>query len=149
LASNLVHVLYVIDEPTTGLHPRDTVKLLDALRGLRERGNTVVVIEHDPKVIAAADHVIDLGPGAGEEGGSVVFQGFPPAPTHMTISLPQRRRKPTGHLKLTSPLVHNLRPLTIELPLGVLCTITGVSGAGKRTLAELLHTALCLAKKKK
>ncbi len=163
LASDLVHVLYLIDEPTTGLHPRDTDKVLDALRRLRERGNTVVVIEHDRRIIAAADHVIDLGPGAGEEGGQVTFQGAPdglsaaaenPTSDFWTgrsfIEVPITRRQPTGTLKLSGATTNNLQDLTVAFPLGVLCVVTGVSGAGKRSLIEqTLYPALCLAKKKK
>ena len=144
LASNLVHVLYVIDEPTTGLHPRDTGKLLAALRRLCERGNTVVVIEHDRCVIAAADHVIDLGPGAGEEGGNVVYQGFPLNPGPSPAVTRGEPRKPTGHIKLAGISTNNLQDRTVEFPLGVLCAVTGVSGAGKRSLVEQsLYPALC------
>jgi excinuclease ABC subunit A len=163
LASNLVHVLYLIDEPTTSLHPRDTGKLLDALRRLRERGNTVVVIEHDRQVIASADYVIDLGPGAGEEGGQITYQGsltgLSTAAENPTsdfcsgrsfIEIPERRRKPTGFLKLSGAGTNNLQNLSVEFPLGVLCAVTGVVGAGKRSLIEqTLYAGLCLSKKKK
>ncbi|MBI2804252.1 MAG: excinuclease ABC subunit UvrA [Planctomycetes bacterium] len=163
LTSNLVQVLYVLDEPTLGLHPRDTEKLLAALTRLRERGNTVVVIEHDRAVIAAADHVIDLGPGAGDDGGNVAYQGSPrglaSAAAHPTsdfwtgrgsVGVPSEYRKPAGVLKLTGANANNLQDLTVEFPLGVFCVITGVSGAGKRSLIEQsLHPALCHAKKKK
>jgi excinuclease ABC subunit A len=163
LASDLVHVLYLIDEPTTGLHPRDTDKLLGALRRLRERGNTVVVIDHERRIIAAADHVIDLGPGAGEEGGQVTYQGAPeglataaqnPTSDFWTgrdfIEVPTTRRMPTGTLKLSGATANNLQDLTVTFPLGVLCVVTGVSGAGKRSLIEqTLYPALCFAKKKK
>jgi excinuclease ABC subunit A len=148
LASNLVNVLYLIDEPTTGLHPRDTGKLLDALRRLRERGNTVVVIEHDRQVIAAADHVIDVGPGAGEDGGQITYQG-PKAQGQPSPGFAAERRKPTGFLKLSGANINNLQNLSVEFPLGVLCAVTGVSGAGKRSLVEqTLYPVLCLAKKK-
>ena len=157
LASDLVNVLYLIDEPSAGLHPRDVDRLIAALRRLQERGNTVVVIEHDKRVIAAADHVIDLGPGAGEEGGQVTFQGPPdgldtaaenPTSDFWTgrdvIETPTTRRTPTGTIALTG------ENLSVEFPLGVLCVITGVTGAGKRSLIEhALYPALCLAKKKK
>jgi excinuclease ABC subunit A len=163
LTSNLVNVLYLIDEPTTGLHPRDSGKLIDSLHRLRDRGNTVVVIEHDRAIIAAADHVIDLGLGAGEEGGTVTYHG-PPAgldsatenPTsdfwtgRSFIEVPEVRRKPTGLLKLTGATANNLQNLAVDFPLGVLCVVTGVSGAGKRSLVEqTLYPALCLVKKKK
>jgi excinuclease ABC subunit A len=151
LTSNLVNVLYLIDEPTTGLHPRDTAKLRAALLRLRDRGNTVVVIEHDRQIIAAADHVIDFGPGAGEEGGQVTYSGTPDefaSPT--TIEMPTSRRKPTGFLKLSGAVANNLQNLSVEFPLGVLCAVTGVSGAGKSSLVEqTLYPALGLAKKKK
>jgi excinuclease ABC subunit A len=152
LASNLVHVLYLIDEPSIGLHPRDTDKLLSALHRLRDRGNTVVVIEHDRHIIDAADHVIDLGPGAGEEGGRVTYQG-PPAVLRFadeSFKPPPQRRKPTGFLKLSAAATNNLQHLTVEFPLGVLCAVTGVSGAGKRSLVEqTLYPVLCQSLKKK
>ena len=163
LASNLVHVLYLIDEPSTGMHPRDIEKLLDALRRLRERGNTVVVIEHDRRIIEAADHVIDLGPGAGEEGGNVTYEGPPTGLTlagenptsdfwsrRSFIAIPATRRKPAGFLKLSQANRNNLQNLTVEFPLGVLCVVTGVSGAGKSSLIEqTLYPALCASLKKK
>jgi excinuclease ABC subunit A len=163
LAFNLVHVLYLIDEPTTSLHPRDTGKLLDALRRLRERGNTLVVIEHDRQVIASADHVIDLGPGAGEEGGQITYYGpvtgLSKAAENPTsdfwsgrsfIEIPERRRKPTGFLKLSFAGTNNLQNLSVEFPLGVLCAVTGVGGAGKSSLIEqTLYPGLCLGKKLK
>src|SRR5206468_1095486 len=148
LASNLVNVLYLIDEPTTGLHPRDLDMLNAALRQLCERGNTVVVIEHEPRILAAADHVIAIGPGAGEEGGQITYQG-PPAGLSLDHAFepPTRRRKPTGFLKLSGASLNNLHDLTVEFPLGVLCTITGVSGAGKSSLIEqTLYPALSMAK---
>jgi excinuclease ABC subunit A len=162
LASNLVGALYVVDEPTVGLHPRDTAGLLAELARLKDAGNTVLLVEHDPEVIAAADHVIDLGPGAGEEGGRVVYQGPPrgmanaEGPTsdyfsgRSRIALPARRRKARGLLRLSGASTHNLRDLAVEFPLGVLCAVTGVSGAGKSSLVEeTLYPALCQAKKKK
>jgi excinuclease ABC subunit A len=162
LAANLVHALYVIDEPTVGLHPRDTAALVSELGRLREAGNTIVVIEHDRQMIAAADHIIDLGPGAGEEGGRVVYAGPPQglaqadaAPTsdywtgRRQIRVPARRRQATGQLRLSGATLHNLQDLTVAFPLGVLCVVTGVSGAGKRTLVEeTLYPALGQAKKK-
>ena len=155
LASSLVHVLYLIDEPTVGLHPRDTVKWIDALHRLRERGNTVVVSEHDHRVIEAADHVIELGLGAGDEGGAVVYRGPPvgltSAPESPTsdfwtgrdaIAVPTQRRLPSSHLKLTDALAE------YRFPLGVLCAVTGVSGAGKhRLVMETLYPTLARKKK--
>jgi excinuclease ABC subunit A len=163
LASNLVGALYVVDEPSVGLHPRDTAALLTELGRLKDTGNTLVLIEHDRDIIAAADHVIDLGPGAGEEGGRVVYQGPPSGlaraaegPTsdfwsgRCQITLPAKRRRPSGQLRLSGARTHNLQDLTVEFPLGVLCVVTGVSGAGKSSLVEkTLYPALCLAKKKK
>jgi excinuclease ABC subunit A len=164
LGSNLVSALYVLDEPTAGLHPRDTEKLLAALHRLRDAGNTLIVVEHDPEVFRAADYLVDLGPGAGEEGGQVVYQG-PPAgvvasPESVTgaylsgargIRVPSRRR-PLNHgsLRVVAARAHNLKDLTVDIPLGVLCAVTGVSGAGKSTLvAETLYPALCRRKHKK
>jgi len=156
LTSDLVNVLYLIDEPTVGLHPRDTLKVRDALLRLRERGNTVGVIENERSILAAADHVIDLGPGAGEEGGNITYQGPPAgldiADEHPTsdfwtcrsfVEVPEKRRTPTGWLKLNGAQ-------TFAAPLGVLCAVTGVSGAGKRSLVEhSLYSALCVVKGKK
>ncbi len=163
LASSLVHALYLIDEPTIGLHPRDLGKLIDALHRLRDRGNTVVVVDNERSIVAAADHVIDLGPGAGAEGGDITYQG-PPAgladaaeiPTsdfwtgRSFIEIPTRRRQPTGFLQLTNIAINNLQIASVAFPLGVLCAVTGVSGAGKRSLVEqTLYPALALSKKKK
>jgi excinuclease ABC subunit A len=164
LGSNLVSALYVLEEPTVGLHPRDTDKLLAALRRLRDAGNTLVVVEHDAEVVRAADHLVDLGPGAGEEGGRVVYAG-PPAgigtcPESVTgaylsgaraIRVPSNRR-PTHHgsLRIVGASAHHLKNLTVDIPLGVLCVVTGVNGAGKSTLVvETLYPALCRRKHKK
>ena len=152
LASKIVHGLYVLEEPTAGLHPRDTEKLLVALRRLRDVGNTVVLVEHDAEVIRAADFVADLGPGSGEEGGTLVYHG-PPADLarceasltgaylsgRKAVALPLRRR-PLEHgcLRLVGARTHHLKDLTVEFPLGVFCVITGISGAGKSSLVE--HT---------
>jgi excinuclease ABC subunit A len=163
LASSLVNALYVIDEPTVGLHPRDTARLLAELNTLRDAGNTLVLVEHEGEVIATADHVIDLGPGAGEEGGRVVYQGppagladAPEAPTsdfwtgRALVSVPGRRRRSSGQLRLSGASTNNLQDLTVDFPLGVLCAITGVSGAGKSSLIEeTLYPALLQAKKRK
>lgn len=149
LASSLINVLYVIDEPTTGLHPRDGGKLLHALQQLRDRGNTVVVIDGDSTLLAAADHVIDLGPGAGAAGGEVTYQGAPaglhqaaenPTSDYYTgrsfVEVPARRRKPTGMVRLAPVSVNHLRGIEVSFPLGCLCAVTGVSGAGKRSLVN-------------
>jgi excinuclease ABC subunit A len=163
LSAQLVNALYVLDEPTVGLHPRDTDKLLAVLLRLRDAGNTVVVVEHDADVIRAADHVVDLGPGAGEEGGTVVFQGTPGnlrfceesvTAAYLTgrraISVPARRRPLNhGHLRLVGARANNLHDLTVDFPLGVLCAVTGVSGAGKSSLVEdELYPALLRRKQK-
>jgi excinuclease ABC subunit A len=150
LGSSLVNVLYVLDEPTAGLHPRDTDKLLAVLRRLREAGNTLVVVEHDAEIIRAADYLVDIGPGAGEAGGAVVYQGAPASLGDIADSLtgdylsgrsrivvPSRRR-PLNHgsLRLVHARANNLKDLTVDFPLGVLCVVTGVSGAGKSTLVQ-------------
>ncbi len=157
LGSNLVNALYVLDEPTAGLHPRDTERLLPMLLRLRDSGNTLVLVEHDADAIRTADHLVDLGPGAGEEGGTVVYQG-PPAGIltveesvtgaylsgRRRIGVPTRRRALNhGSLRLVGARTHNLADLTVEFPLGVLCVVTGVSGAGKSSLVlETLYPAL-------
>ncbi|HEX3869660.1 MAG TPA: excinuclease ABC subunit UvrA, partial [Pirellulales bacterium] len=158
LGSSLVNMLYVLDEPTAGLHPRDTMRLIDAIRNLRDRQNTVVVVEHDEAVIRAADQVVEIGPGAGERGGKVVFQGTPEEMLHCEssltgdylagrrgVSVPSRRRVPNhGWIRLTGARGNNLKNVTVEFPLGMLCVVTGVSGSGKSTLVEdTLYPALC------
>jgi excinuclease ABC subunit A len=164
LGSNLVNAMYVLDEPTAGLHARDTEKLVAVLRRLQGAGNTVVLVEHDTEVIGAADFVADLGPGAGEEGGQLLYHG-PPAGLldceasltgaylagRSAIASPARRRALShGNLRLTRARTHHLKDLTVEFPLGVLCVVTGVSGAGKSTLVqETLYPALCHRKRLK
>jgi len=158
LGSSLVNMLYVLDEPSIGLHPRDIQRLVQVLYRLRDRGNTVVVVEHEEAIIRAADQVIEIGPGAGQRGGQIVFQGTPQemeqAPQSLTgdylagrrgISLPQRRRNPEhGWIRLVGARGHNLKNITVEFPLGVLCVVTGVSGSGKSTLVQdTLYPALC------
>lgn len=158
LSSGLVNMLYVLDEPSVGLHPRDTDRLTAAVCRLRDRGNTVVVVEHDEAMIRAADQVVEIGPGAGRNGGKVVFQGTPKQLEASSDSLTgeflsgrrgaaavTHRRKPEhGWLRLAGARGNNLKNLTIEFPLGVLCVVTGVSGSGKSTLVQdTLHPALC------
>jgi len=158
LGSSLVNMLYVLDEPSIGLHPRDTDRLLQAILKLRDRGNSVVVVEHEEAIIRAADQVIEIGPGAGERGGEVVFQGTPTemaaCPTSMTgdflsgrraIRTPGKRRTPNhGWIRLAGARGNNLQNLTVEFPLGALCVVAGVSGAGKSTLVQdTLYPALC------
>jgi excinuclease ABC subunit A len=150
LASNLRGVCYVLDEPTVGLHPRDDEALTQALLGLRDRGNTVVVVEHEESVIRAADHVIDLGPGAGPDGGRVVAEGRPEQVAQSAGSVtgrflrgdgdappwPRRALGLAGRLKVSGARLHNLRGLDVEFPLGRLTVVTGVSGSGKSTLVR-------------
>ena len=156
LGSSLVNTLFVLDEPSVGLHPRDTERLLGILEGLRDRGNTVVVVEHDLDVIRRADHLIDLGPGPGEHGGELVYAGPPSGASAVAASrtgahlagrgslpIPGRRRGPSGALRLRGATLHNLVGLDAEIPLGVLAGLCGVSGSGKSTLVEgLLVPAL-------
>ncbi len=152
LSSGLTGTMYVLDEPTVGLHARDTGKLLDILQRLTSKGNTVVVVEHDPQLIASADHVLDLGPGAGRRGGTLLYQGppqgladVPNSPTATAIFAPQkpsrrRRRKASNFLLVRGAAEHNLRNLDVRIPLSVLCCLTGVSGSGKSTLmANVLY----------
>ncbi|MBL9093981.1 MAG: excinuclease ABC subunit UvrA [Planctomycetaceae bacterium] len=158
LGSGLVNMLYVLDEPSAGLHPRDTDRLITAVKRLRDRGNSVVVVEHDEAMIRAADQVVEIGPGAGRNGGRVVFQGSPQE-MEATVgnltgdflagrrgaTVPSLRRKPEhGWVRLAGARGNNLKNITVEFPLGVLCVVTGVSGAGKSTLVQdTLYPALC------
>ena len=157
LGSHLVGALYVLDEPSIGLHPRDTDRLIRIVKGLRDLGNTLVVVEHDPETILAADHILDLGPGAGEHGGKLIFAGSrqqlladPDSITgrylrgDLKIAVPARRRKPQGKfLKITGAHSHNLQSVDVMIPLGVLVAVTGVSGSGKSTLVyDVLYKAL-------
>ncbi|MCI0452487.1 MAG: excinuclease ABC subunit UvrA, partial [Candidatus Latescibacteria bacterium] len=152
LGSSLLEVLYVLDEPSVGLHPRDTDRLVRVLGDLRSRGNTVVVVEHDLDIIRAADHVVDLGPGAGEGGGHVVYQGPPAGATTGTLrflaegppSAPRATsRAPENFMVLRGVREHNLRDADVALPLGSFSSVTGVSGSGKSTLVcDVLYDAL-------
>lgn len=157
LGSQLVGTLYVLDEPSIGLHSRDTHRLIDILHGLRDLGNTVLVVEHDPDVMRASDRILDLGPGAGEHGGKVIATGnyeqIQQAPGSLTgrylanelrIQLPAKRRKP-GRQQITiqGARAHNLKNIDVSIPLGMLVAITGVSGSGKSTLLhEVLYKSL-------
>jgi excinuclease ABC subunit A len=158
LGSSLVNMLYVLDEPSIGLHPRDIDRLIAAVVRLRNRDNTVVVVEHEEAMIRAADQVVEIGPGAGERGGRVVFQGTPAAmmdaPDSLTgdylagrrgVANGQRRREPNhGWIRLANARGNNLQGVTVEFPLGVLCVVSGVSGSGKSTLVQdTLYPALC------
>ena len=158
IGSRLVGVLYILDEPSVGLHQRDNARLLGTLRDLRDLGNTVLVVEHDEDTIRAADHVIDLGPGAGRHGGSLVAEGsvteLEQHPTSLTarylrrelrIPVPRERRVPVRgrRLRVVGAKAHNLDNLTVDIPLGLFVAVTGVSGSGKSTLVdEILYRAL-------
>jgi excinuclease ABC A subunit len=144
LGNSLTEMLYILDEPSVGLHARDVARLTNLLRKLRDKGNTVLVIEHDPDVIAIADHIVDMGPRAGTHGGAVVFEGSYSALTHadtltgqfLKQHLPFKTqvRRPTGHLTIANAILHNLKNVTVEVPTGVLTVVTGVAGSGKSTL---------------
>ncbi len=149
LGSALTDTLYVLDEPTVGLHPRDTQRLLKIIRALTEIGDTVVVVEHDPLIIQGADKVIDLGPGAGEHGGKIVYEGsvaglleYSDSITSQFLnyrhkmSLTRQYRQPKGFISIKGAAEHNLKNINVQIPLGVFCCLTGVSGSGKSTLAE-------------
>ncbi len=157
LGSRLVGALYVLDEPSIGLHTRDTAKLIRIMEDLRDLGNTILVVEHDPDVIRAADYLLDLGPGAGELGGQLLAAGTVAEVTanpnsitgkylsgRATIPIPKVRREPgREHLKLTGARIHNLRGVDLDIPLGLLCCVTGVSGSGKSTIVhQVLYRAL-------
>jgi excinuclease ABC subunit A len=158
IGSNLTGVLYVLDEPSIGLHQRDNRALLGTLARLRDLGNTVVVVEHDEETIRTADYVIDLGPGAGEHGGHVIFQGTPTEllqdgegsltgaylRREQSIETPRTRRPTTrGSIVIRGARANNLKDIDVKFPLGVLITVTGVSGSGKSTLVnEILYRAL-------
>ncbi|MFQ5956899.1 MAG: excinuclease ABC subunit A, partial [Candidatus Brocadiales bacterium] len=148
--SSLVNVLYILDEPSIGLHPRDTDRLTVTLKRLRDLGNTIVVVEHDRDIINSADQLIDLGPGAGENGGRIVYQGtidsLPKRNGSLTgeyllgrktITMPQSRRRPTGKtIVLKGACQNNLKKIDVTFPLNVFACVTGVSGSGKSTLVE-------------
>ena len=146
LGSALTDVTYIFDEPTAGLHPHDIQRMNQLLLRLRDKGNTVLVVEHKPEMIAIADHVIDLGPGAGAAGGAVCFAGTVAGlrasgtltGRHLDdrAALKQRPRKPTGALKIRGAKAHNLRGVNVDVPLGVLVVVTGVAGSGKSSLVH-------------
>ncbi|MFN3134148.1 MAG: excinuclease ABC subunit UvrA [Candidatus Kryptonium sp.] len=158
LGSSLVGTLYILDEPSIGLHPRDTHRLIKILKSLKENGNTVIVVEHDREVIESADHIVDLGPGAGENGGRVVFQGKYEdllkdensltgkyLSGRLKIPVPKERRKPKrgNSIIVRGAREHNLKNIDVEFPLNVFVCVTGVSGSGKSTLVyDVLYAAL-------
>ena len=144
IGSSLTDVTYVFDEPTTGLHPHDVQRMNELLRQLRDKGNTVLVVEHEPEVIEIADHVVDLGPGAGSDGGTVCYEGTVEglrASDTLTgrhlgdrAALKSQLRAPNGRLEIRNATHHNLRDVSVDIPLGVLCVVTGVAGSGKSSL---------------
>jgi excinuclease ABC subunit A len=156
IGSSLVGVMYVLDEPSIGLHQRDNEKLIATLDRLRDLGNTVIVVEHDEGTMRAADHLVDLGPGAGKHGGHVIAAGTPAEVAKNAASLtgqylagkrqievPSERRQPRGALVVRNAREHNLKGIDVAIPLGVFCCVTGVSGSGKSTLVnETLHHAV-------
>ncbi len=156
IGSALMGVLYVLDEPSIGLHQRDNAKLIATLKKMRDLGNTVIVVEHDEETMYAADHIVDVGPGAGLHGGHIVAEGtvedIKACPNSLTgqylsgirkIPLPAKRRKPVGWLRIYGAAENNLKQIDVRLPLGVLCCVTGVSGSGKSSLVnEILYQYL-------
>ncbi|MGI9240439.1 MAG: excinuclease ABC subunit UvrA [Verrucomicrobiales bacterium] len=151
LGASLVNTLFVLDEPSIGLHPRDTGRLIGVMEDLRDKGNTLVVVEHEEAVIRAADNLVDIGPGRGEEGGELIFSGAPGKIAskkdsltgaylagEKSIAVPEKRRKPKRgqQLKIVRASQNNLRDLDVTIPLGVFCCVTGVSGSGKSTLVH-------------
>jgi excinuclease ABC subunit A len=156
IGSSLVGVLYILDEPSIGLHQRDNSRLIRTLERLRDLGNTVIVVEHDEQTMRAADHLVDLGPGAGEHGGHVIAEGTAAhvqlVPESLTgqflsgaqaIEPPLSRRAPSGYVEILGASQHNLREIDVRVPLGVLTCVTGVSGSGKSTLVnDVLYKAV-------
>jgi excinuclease ABC subunit A len=158
IGSSLVGVLYILDEPSIGLHQRDNQRLIDTLLYLRDLGNTLIVVEHDEQTLRTADHIVDLGPGAGVHGGAVVAQGSPGEVMRIKESLtgqylagklvmkiPPERRKGNGNfIRIEGVEEHNLKNIDVEIPLGLFTCITGVSGSGKSTLlSDVLYPVLC------
>ena len=156
IGSGLVGVCYILDEPSIGLHQKDNDKLLNSLKGLRDLGNTLIVVEHDEDTMRAADYVVDIGPGAGDHGGEVIACGtaeeIMKEPRSITgqylagkkkIPVPKTRREPTGFLQIKGATEHNLKNMDVDIPLGVVTCITGVSGSGKSSLInEVLYKSL-------
>lgn len=138
LGSSLVGSLYILDEPSIGLHPKNTEQLIGVLRRLQQAGNTVVVVEHDENIIRAADYVINIGPGAGRLGGEVVFQGLPSDYVDKLVKtpIPKVRRRWSNYIEIKGVTQNNLKNLSVKFPLGVMTVVTGVSGSGKSTLVK-------------
>ena len=156
IGSSLVGVLYILDEPSIGLHQRDNARLIDTLKRLRDLGNTLIVVEHDEDTMFAADQIVDIGPGAGEHGGQLIAQGtaqeIMACPKSITgaylsgrrgIPVPTRRKTPSGYLTVRGARAHNLKNIDVKIPLGVMAVVTGVSGSGKSTLVnEIIYKTL-------
>ncbi len=156
IGSSLVGVLYILDEPSIGLHQRDNERLISTLERLRDLGNTVIVVEHDEGTMRAADHIVDMGPGAGEHGGAVVAEGTVDVIEKVAgsltgqylagnaeIAIPSKRRRPAGYLEIHGAAQNNLQRVNAKIPLGTFCAVTGVSGSGKSTLVnEVLYKAV-------
>lgn len=157
IGSQLTGILYILDEPSIGLHQRDNHRLIESLKELRDIGNSIIVVEHDKDTMLAADHIIDIGPGAGVNGGNIIFQGSPQEAMHgkgltcdylkgkRRIEVPTTRRKPVGrqHLRVFNATGHNLKNVDLDIPLGIMVCVTGVSGSGKSTLInETLYPIL-------
>ena len=157
IGSSLIGVLYILDEPSIGLHQRDNQRLIDTLVYLRDLGNTLIVVEHDEQTLRTADHIVDLGPGAGVHGGYIVAQGSPEEVMKvkesltgqylagtLKMDLPKERRAGNGNtIRLLGVAEHNLKNVDVEIPLGAFTCITGVSGSGKSTLlSDVLYPAI-------
>ena len=157
IGSGLVGVLYILDEPSIGLHQRDNGKLIRTLKGLRDLGNTLIVVEHDEETILSSDHIVDIGPGAGNHGGEVVAEGTPMEIMEneksitgqylsgkKRIDIPQVRRKPNKkYIEIIGARENNLKNIDVKIPIGLMTCITGVSGSGKSSLVnEILYKAL-------
>jgi excinuclease ABC subunit A len=162
LGASLVNTLFVMDEPSVGLHPRDVGRLIRVIHNLRDKGNTLLVVEHEEAIIRSADNLIDIGPGRGEQGGELIFSGpldqmlKARGPDSLTadylsgkksIPIPKSRRKSTSAIKINGAREHNLKNVDVDIPLGIFTCVTGVSGSGKSTLIhEVLYRNLARAK---
>ena len=157
IGSGLMGVLYILDEPSIGLHQRDNDRLIETLKHLRDLGNTVIVVEHDTDTMYAADYIVDIGPGAGVNGGELVGEGtvedLIKSPRSITgkylsgelkIEVPKERRKPTGWIEVRGAKENNLKNINVKIPTGVMTCVTGVSGSGKSSLVnEILYKKTC------